>query len=74
MIKNLINADTKPKVFAIGTHSLIGIWKKIIMNGIFTPAPPIPPAVPIIVNDDSRNTPMKLSIDGGHSIGVNRIV
>jgi hypothetical protein len=63
---NLIKGDTKPDVFAIGTHSLIGSKKNMLIKGIDKPPPPIPPALPktVITNIDAK--PQTSMIPIGH--------
>jgi hypothetical protein len=59
--------DINPNILANGTHSLIGMRKKIIINGVAIPAPPIPPAVPITLMIKITIFPIILSAEGGHS-------
>ena len=40
-----VTAEIKAKEFANGMHSVMGMPKKIIMNGDIMAPPPIPPAV-----------------------------
>lgn len=54
---NLIKEAAKPKKLAIGTHSLIGSLKKIIMNGVIIPPPPRPPALARIVMKEQTIMP-----------------
>ena len=42
---NLVIAEISAKEFARGMHSVIGSFKKIIINGVMMPPPPIPPAL-----------------------------
>ena len=41
---NRVIAEIRAKEFASGIHSVIGMPRKIIMNGVIIPPPPIPPA------------------------------
>lgn len=53
---NLVTDDIIAKTLASGTHSYIGIFIKIIKNGIIIPPPPKPPATAnIFINPIATN-------------------
>jgi len=63
---NRVIAEIRAKEFASGIHSVIGMPKKIIMNGVIIPPPPIPPAFANIFITDIRIIPAIYNSFGGH--------
>jgi hypothetical protein len=59
-------AEIRAKEFASGIHSVIGMPRKIIMNGVIIPPPPIPPAFANIFITDIRIIPAIYNSFGGH--------
>jgi len=63
---NRVIAEIRAKEFASGIHSVIGKPRKIIMNGVIIPPPPIPPAFANIFITDIRIIPAIYNSFGGH--------
>jgi len=63
---NRVIAEIRAKEFASGIHSVIGMPRKIIMNGVIIPPPPIPPAFANIFITDIRIIPAIYNSFGGH--------
>jgi hypothetical protein len=49
--------DIKPDAFAIGIHSLMGSTKNMLMNGMVSPPPLMPPAFPKMVMKKQESNP-----------------
>ena len=63
---NLVIADIRANEFASGMHSVIGIYRKIIINGVMIPPPPMPPAFASMFITDIRIIPVICIPFGGH--------
>ena len=63
---NRVIAEIRAKEFASGIHSVIGMPRKIIMNGVIIPPPPIPPAFANMFITDIRIIPAIYNSFGGH--------
>lgn len=63
---NRVIAEIRAKEFASGIHSVMGMPRKIIMNGVIIPPPPIPPAFANMFITDIRIIPAIYNSFGGH--------
>jgi hypothetical protein len=68
---NRVIADIRAKEFASGIHSVMGMARNIIMNGVIIPPPPIPPALASMFITDIRIIPVTYNPLGGHVNSLN---